>query len=75
MELERTRSSLDAERAQIRQLLADLGTARTDDHDAERDATYPVQPLAPRGADDAAATGLTVQEAADDQAADREPAR
>ena len=45
MELERARSLVDAERAQVQQLLADLGKARTDDHEAERDATYPAQPL------------------------------
>jgi DnaK suppressor protein len=113
MELERARSLLNAERARVQQLLADLGMDRTDDHDAERDATYPAQPLAQQGVDDAVAAGLrhrlatldralrrvddgsygrsirsgvpipderleadpaaelTVQEAADDQAADR----
>ena len=38
MELERARSLLDAERARVQQLLADLGTDRTDDHEAERGA-------------------------------------
>jgi len=55
MELERARSLLRTERAQVQQLLADLGKARTDDHEAERDATYPAQPLAQRGVDDAVA--------------------
>ena len=103
MDLERARSLLDAERARVQQLLADLNKARTDDHEAERDATYPAQPLAQQGVDDAAldralqrvedgsygrsirsgapipderlevdpAAELTVQEAADDPAADR----
>jgi hypothetical protein len=48
MELERARSLLDAERTQVQQLLAELGTDRTDDHEAERDASYPAQPLAHR---------------------------
>ena len=46
MELERARSLVDAERTHVQQLLADIGAARTDDHDAERDASYPAQPLA-----------------------------
>jgi DnaK suppressor protein len=58
MELERARSLLDAERTRVQQLLADLGTDRTDDHEAERDATYPAQPLAQQGVDDAVAAGL-----------------
>jgi hypothetical protein len=58
MELEQARLLLDAERAQVQQLLADLGTARTEDHDAERDASYPAQPLAQQGVDDAVAAGL-----------------
>jgi DnaK suppressor protein len=58
MELERARSLLGAERAQVQQLLGDLGTARTDDHGAERDAAYPAQPLAQQGVDDAVAAGL-----------------
>jgi DnaK suppressor protein len=58
MELERARSLLVAERAQVEQLLADLDLARVDDHEAERDATYTAQPLAQQGVDDAAAAGL-----------------
>jgi len=70
MELERARSLLDAERAQVHQLLADLGKARTDDHEAERDATYPA-PLAQQGVDDAVAAGLQDRLAALDRALDR----
>ena len=58
MELERARSRSSTERGQVEQLLADLGKARTDDHEAERDATYPAQPLAQQGVDDAVAAGL-----------------
>jgi len=71
MELERARSLLDAERAQVHQLLADLGKARTDDHEAERDATYPAQPLAQQGVDDAVAAGLQDRLAALDRALQR----
>jgi DnaK suppressor protein len=61
MELERARSLLNAERAQVQQLLADLGSARAEDHEAERDtgdAADPAQPLAEQGVDDAVAVGL-----------------
>jgi DnaK suppressor protein len=58
MELERARSLLVAERAQVEQLLADLDLARVEDQEAERDATYTAQPLAQQGVDDAAAAGL-----------------
>jgi DnaK suppressor protein len=58
MELERARSLLDAERARVQQLLADLGTDRADDHEAERAASYPATPLAQEGVDDAVAAGL-----------------
>ena len=68
MDLERARSLLDAERAQVQQLLADLDTARTDDHEAERDAAYPAQPLAAQGVDDAVAAGLRDRLAALDRA-------
>ena len=71
MELERARSLLDTERAQVQQLLGDLGTARTDDHDAERDAAYPAQPLAQQGVDDAVAAGLRARLAALDRALQR----
>jgi DnaK suppressor protein len=67
MELEQARSLLDAERAQVQQLLADLGTARTDDHEAERDASYPAQ----QGVDDAVAAGLRDRLAALDRALQR----
>ena len=58
MELERARSRSSTERGQVQQLLAEIGKARTDDHEAERDATYPAQPLAQQGVDDAVAAGL-----------------
>jgi DnaK suppressor protein len=61
MELERARSLLDAERARVQQLLADLGTAQADDREAERetgDLADPAQPLAEQGVDDAVAAGL-----------------
>jgi RNA polymerase-binding transcription factor len=71
MELEQARLLLDAERAQVQQLLADLGTARTEDHDAERDASYPAQPLAQQGVDDAVAAGLRDRLTALDRALQR----
>jgi DnaK suppressor protein len=71
MELERARSLVDAERTHVQQLLADLGAARTDDHDAERDAAYPAQPLAQQGVDDAVAAGLRDRLAALDRALQR----
>ena len=71
MDLERARSLLDAERAQVQQLLADLGTARTDDHEAARDAAYPATPLAQQGVDDAVAARLRDRLAALDRAVQR----
>jgi RNA polymerase-binding transcription factor len=114
MDVEQARALLIAERSQVQQLVADLDTARADDHEAERvTGDYPAQSLAEQGVDDATAAGLrdrlskldralqrvedgsygrsirsglpipderleadpaaelTVQEAADDQAADR----
>ena len=71
MDLERARSLLDAERAQVQQLLTDLGAARTDDHEAERDAAYPATPLAQQGVDDAVAAGLRDRLAALDRALQR----
>jgi DnaK suppressor protein len=71
MELERARSLLDAERARVQRLLADLDKARTDDHEAERDAAYPAQPLAEQGVDDAVAVGLRDRLAALDRALQR----
>jgi DnaK suppressor protein len=71
MELKRARSLLDAERARVQQLLADLGMDRTDDHEAERDAAYPAQPLAQQGVDDAVAAGLQGRLAALDRALQR----
>jgi hypothetical protein len=58
MELERARSRSSTERGQVQQLLAEIGKARTDDHEAKRDATYPAQPLAQQGVDDAVAARL-----------------
>jgi RNA polymerase-binding transcription factor len=71
MEMERARSLLDAERARVLDLLADLDTARMDDHEAERDAAYPAQPLAEQGVDDALAAGLRNRLAALDRALQR----
>jgi DnaK suppressor protein len=71
MELERARSLVDAKRAQVQRLLADLDTVRTDDHEAERDAAYPAQPLAEQGVDDAVAAGLRARLAALDRALQR----
>ena len=71
MELEQARSLLGAERTQVQQLLAELGTAQTDDHEAERDASYPAQPLAQQGVDDAVAAGLRDRLAALDRALQR----
>ena len=71
MELERARSLVDAERAQVEQLLADLSKVRTEDHEAERDATYTAQPLTQQGVDDAVAAGLRDRLAALDRALQR----
>jgi DnaK suppressor protein len=71
VDLERARSLLDTERTQVQQLLAELGTARTDDHEAERDAAYPATPLAQQGVDDAVAAGLRDRLAALDRALQR----
>jgi DnaK suppressor protein len=71
VELERARSLLDAERARVQQLLADLSVARTDDHEGQRDAAYPAQPLAQQGVDDAVAIGLRNRLAALDRALQR----
>ena len=54
MEPERARALLDAERARVQQLLADLDSAQTDDREAERetgDMADPAQPLAEQGVD------------------------
>jgi DnaK suppressor protein len=71
MDLERARELLHAERARVEHLLADLDTARTDDHEAEREAAYPAQPLAAQGVDDAVAAGLRDRIAAFDRALQR----
>ena len=71
MELERARSLVDAQRAQVEQLLADLSKVRTEDHEAERDATYTAQPLTQQGVDDAVAAGLRDRLAALDRALQR----
>jgi DnaK suppressor protein len=55
----------------VQRLLAHLGEARTEDHDAERDATYPAQPLAQQGVDDAVAAGLRNRLAVLDRALQR----
>lgn len=74
MEPERARSSLDAERARVQQLLADVDTAQKDDRGAERetgDLADPAQPLAEQGVDDAVAAGLRDRLAALDRALQR----
>jgi DnaK suppressor protein len=71
MDLERARSSLDAERTRVQQVLANLDADRTDDHEAERDASYPAQPLAQQGVDDAVAARLRDRLAALDRALQR----
>jgi DnaK suppressor protein len=74
MEPERARSLLDAERARVRQLLADVDTAQTDDREAERetgDMADPAQPLTEQGVDDAVAAGLRDRLAAVDRALQR----
>ena len=50
---------------------ADLNKARTEDHEAERDATYTAQPLTQQGVDDAVAAGLRDRLAALDRALQR----
>jgi DnaK suppressor protein len=74
MEPERARSLLDAERARLQQLLADVDTAQKDDREAERetgDLADPAQPLAEQGVDDAVAAGLRDRLAALDRALQR----
>jgi DnaK suppressor protein len=74
MELERARALLDAERARVQQLLADLDAAQTDDRAAERetgDLADPAQPLTEQGVDDAVAAGLRDRLAAVDRALQR----
>ncbi len=74
MELERARSLLDAERARVQQLLADLDAAQTDDRAAERetgDLADPAQPLTEQGVDDAVAAGLRNRLATLDRALQR----
>jgi DnaK suppressor protein len=74
MELERARSLLTAERTQVQRQLADVGTARADDREAERetgDMADPAQPLAEQGVDDAVAAGLRERLATLDRALHR----
>jgi DnaK suppressor protein len=74
MEPERARSLLDAERARVQQMLADLDAAQADDREAGRetgDMADPAQPLAEQGVDDAVATGLRDRLAALDRALQR----
>ena len=71
MELDRARTLLTAERAQVQQLLADLRTDRGEDRAAERetgDAADPAQPLTEQGVGDAVAAGLRDRLAALDRA-------
>lgn len=74
MDLERARSLLAAERAQVQQLLGDVGTEQTDDRAAERetgDIADSAQPLTEQGVDDAVAAGLRDRLAALDRALQR----
>jgi DnaK suppressor protein len=74
MELERARELLLTERAQVQQLLAELGTDRAEDHAAERetgDSADPAQPLAEQRVDDAVAAGLRERLGALDRALQR----
>jgi DnaK suppressor protein len=74
MDLERARSLLSTERAQVQQLLGDVGAARADDRAAERetgDVADPAQPLAEQGVDDAVAAGLRNRLAAVERALHR----
>ena len=71
MELGKARELLLAERAQVRQLLADLGADQREDHAAERetgDMADPAQPLEAQGVDDAVAGRLRDRLAALDRA-------
>lgn len=74
MELQRARSLLDAERARVLPLLADVGAAQAGDRQAEGetgDATDVAQPLAEEGVDDAVAAELRNRLAALDRALQR----
>lgn len=71
MDLQRARTRLDAERAQLLGLLGDVANAQTGDRQAEGetgDATDEAQPLAEEGVDDAVAAGLRDRLAALDRA-------
>jgi len=74
VDLKQARALLIVERAQVRQLIADLGTARAEDRAAERetgDIADPAQPLAEQGVDDALAVGLRDRLTALDRALQR----
>jgi DnaK suppressor protein len=74
MELERARSLLIAERADVQRLLGNVGTEQTDDRSAEKetgDIADPEQPLTEQGVDDAVAAGLRDRLAALDRALHR----
>lgn len=71
MELERARALLADKRTEVQRLLADVGTARTEDREAEDepgDSADTAQPLAEEGVDDAVAAGLRDRLAAIDRA-------
>jgi DnaK suppressor protein len=74
MDLQRARSLLDSERAQVVALLADVGKAQAGDRQAEGetgDATDVAQPLADEGVDDAVAAELRDRLAALERARQR----
>jgi DnaK suppressor protein len=74
MEAARARSLLEAERAEVQGLLAQVASTGEDDRDAEReigDAADSANPLAAEGVDDAVVAGLRERLAAIDRAEQR----
>jgi DnaK suppressor protein len=74
MDLERARSLLASERAQVQRLLGNVGTEQTDDRTAESesgDIADSAQPLTEQGVDDAVAAGLRDRLGALDRALQR----
>jgi DnaK suppressor protein len=74
MEAARARSLLEAERAEVLTLLAELATTGEEDRDAERetgDEVDSADPLAAEGVDDAVVAGLRNRLAAIERAEER----
>jgi DnaK suppressor protein len=74
MEAAHARSLLEAERAEVRSLLAELGSAGAEDRDAERetgDEVDSADPLAAEGVDDAVVASLRDRLAAVERAEKR----